>query len=389
MKRLLIILGLVIIPFYEIFLHALPFAVCHAPDTRVTKELIALVFALSIGLLAVFEGNIKQFRNKFLLIIPVYLLFNLIMSPHAPLFINNNEVGDFYFWKPFAEILCFALMIVAVASMEIDLEEIFKVMVWCATIMAVYMILQRFGLDQFFKEKQGQEFIQVHGRDIGGNLGQPTLASSFIVMMIPLAIYLRRYWSIAVIVIAALFTQGAMVLMALFLIGAILLIRFNSVFIWIFLSILLAVGFYISIDSSIRAKAIDRMDGRYGTWQKIVEDIHDGQINSGDKFAITGIGLGRFSFIFPAKHNSPFQQVHNDTLEFIYDCGLVGGFLLLAGFFMMFNVNLTRQVFPIALSLITIFFLSMGTFVFQLGAHQFYSAILVGLINNDSILRRT
>ena len=119
LQRLLIILGLVFIPFYEIFLHLLPFVHSTAPDSRCTKEIIALVFALSIGLLAVFQGSIKPFRNKFLLAIPVFLLFNLIMAPHVPLVVNNVDSGDFYFWRPFVQVLCFTLMIAAEASLDI------------------------------------------------------------------------------------------------------------------------------------------------------------------------------------------------------------------------------------------------------------------------------
>ena len=129
LQRLLIILGLVIIPFYEILLRVLPYVANHAPDSRIPKELIALVFALSIGLLAVWQGTLKPFRNKWFLIIPFYLLINLIIAPYAPLNINNVEVGDFYFWKPFGQVLCFTFMIIAIASADIDFEEILKVMV--------------------------------------------------------------------------------------------------------------------------------------------------------------------------------------------------------------------------------------------------------------------
>src|SRR4051812_41968967 len=124
LQRLLVVLGLVIIPFYEIILRALPMVHSTAADSRISKQILAMVFSLSIGLLAVFQGTLKPFQNKFLLFIPVYLLFNIIIAPHSDLGINNVESGDFYFWKPFAQVLCFTFMIIAIASMEIDFKFI-------------------------------------------------------------------------------------------------------------------------------------------------------------------------------------------------------------------------------------------------------------------------
>lgn len=394
MQRLLIILGLIIVPFYEIFLHVLPYAASHAPDSRVTKEELALVFALSIGLLAVWHGEIKPFRNKFLLIIPVYLLFNLIMAPHAPLTINNNEVGDFYFWKPFAEVLCFTFMIIAVSSMEINFEEILKIMVWCGFIMAIYVILQRFGLDQFWVAKgynydgAGNSFIAVRSEELGGNLGQPTIVASWMVMMVPLAFYFRKWWMGITITVACSLTQGVMVGLALATVGMVSAIRYDRLLILpVGLILVASLMFGISHTSQI----INRMDGRYEVWKDTLSDIKNGQIDDKHKFSITGVGLGRFSFLFPGKHKITFQQTHNDPMEFAYDCGIFGEYLLLVGIFVMLAVGLfhvSSLVFSIALSFLAIFVCSLGSFPFQLGAHQFYAATLVGLLHNEKIIRR-
>lgn len=397
MQRLLIILGLIIVPFYEIFLHVLPYAASHAPDSRVTKEELALVFALAIGLLAVFEGTLKPFRNKFLLIIPVYLLFNLIMAPHAPLYINNNEVGDFYFWKPFAEVLCFTFMIIAVASMEINFEYILKIMVWCGLAMAVYVILQRFGLDQFWVAKgynydgAGGAFTNVRAEKLGGNLGQPTIVASWMVMMVPLAFYLRKWWMGIAIAVACLLTQGIMVALALVVIGIGYMVRVSKIFLWIPFIFLFLICGYTYYNPSMQHKIIDRMDGRYDVWKNTLSDIKNGQIDDKHKFSITGVGFGRFSFLFPGKHKSTFQQTHNDPMEFAYDCGIAGEYLLLAGIFIMLGISLfhaSSLIFSIALSFLAIFVCSLGSFPFQLGAHQFYASVLVGLLHNEKLIRR-
>lgn len=373
----------------------LPFVNCQAPDSRVTKEEIALVFALSIGLLAIFHGEIKSFRNKFLLAIPVYLLFNLIMAPHIPLFINNNEVGDFYFWKPFGEVLCFALMVTAIASMEfsseVDAQDILKIMVICGAVMAGYVILQKLGLDQFWQPKTDYSSLCVRGQVLGGNLGQPTVLASWLIMMIPLAIYLKKWWMATLMTLACILTQGAMVMIALAVIAMALLIRWKLFLIIPIMTVMIWGGFFAIHSSELQSKIILRMDGRYEVWKDTLKDIHNGQASDNKKFSITGIGLGRFGLIFPSKHNIPFQQAHNDLLEFTYNCGLIGLGLLLAGLGFMFMgalMNLTPICFSILLSFIGIFVCSLGSFPFQLGAHQFYSAVLVGLLNNEKIIRR-
>lgn len=401
LQKLLIILGIVIIPFYEIFLKFLPFVKSISPDTRVNKEIIALVFALSIGLLAVFQGTIKPFKNKWFLLIPIYLLFNLIMAPHADMFINGIESGDFYFWKPFSEVLIFALMIIAIASIEINFEEVLFTMVICGTIMAAYVIMQYFGFDQFWITKSMDELggfgnpKSVTSPSLGGNLGQSTLVASFIIMIIPLAFYFRRYWMVLLMIISVLLTKSDMARIALGFIGIFSLMYFKRNFIvpiiFIFLTLSI-VGIWACQNFNGKSFIENHMSGRAEVWKNIYTDIRDGAIE-GEKqdFSFTGVGLGRFGFIFPDRHKSEFKQAHNDLLELIYDCGLIGLGLLIGGIGLMISgvlSNISPIRFSILLSFIAILFCSFGSFPFQLGAHQFYSSILVGLLNNDSILRR-
>lgn len=396
LQKLLVILGLVIIPFYEIIIKVLPFVKNVAMDTRAPKEIIAMIFALSIGLLAVFQGTVKPFRNKWLLAIPVYLLFNLIISPHVDMFINNVDSGDFYFWKPFAEILCFALMVVSVASMNIDFKSVLYVMVVCSTVMAGYVIMQSLGFDQFWIARVEQSFTAVPSSSLGGNLGQPTLVSGFIVMIIPLAFYFKKYWMAALMIVAALLTRSQMAILAIIMMSVVSAIYFNKIFIPIIFLLficLVGIGIFYSHHINLRGKISEAMSGRTEVWQNIYTDIRDGAIEgSKQDFSATGVGLGRFAFIFPQRHKSEFQQAHNDFLEFAYNCGLVGLVLLMVGLYFIFKsvlVNISPMSFSILLSFVTILFIGLGSFPFQLGVQQFYSAVLVGLLNNRGVLNET
>lgn len=392
LNKLLIILGLVLVPFYELIFRCFPFVAVMAPDTRQPKTLIALGIALSIGLLAVYQGNIKPFRNKFLLIIPVYLLFNLFMSPHVDLFLNNVQSGDLFFWKPFSEVLIFSLMIIAIASTE-DFDGILKVMVICGAVMAGYVVLQKLGFDQFWLQKEGEQFISVTGRNLGGNLGQSTVVASFIAMIIPIAFYCEKYWMAGLMIISEIVLSSDMSMIALIFTGLIyltyknnnLLIPILSVLIILFISGIIFYNFNIKFHNNIS----ERFNGRIGDWKNIFTDIRDGAIDgSKQDFSATGVGFGRFAFIFPDRHKSNFQQAHNDLLEFTYNCGLIGLGLLLIGLFYLLSttmMNITPMSLAILLSFSTILLISLGSFPFQLASQQFYSAVLLGLLNNKKI----
>lgn len=396
LQRLLVIIGLIAIPFYELIFKVFPYIKVMAPDTRAPKELISLWFALAIGLLAIFQGKIKPFNNKFLLFIPLYLLLNLWMAPPIDFFINEINSGDFYFWKPFAEVLCFVLMIIAIASSDDDFKPTLKIMVWCGTVMSIYVILQTLGFDQFWIQREGQQFEGVSGRLFAGNLGQPTLVSSFIVMLVPLAFYFKRYWMAVLMIIAIFLTKSDMSLVSLFSVLLIYIIskipnmdykKFISIFLVIF--VLLGIG-YLN-NNKFKSFLAGKSSGRIAVWSNIIDDIRDGPVGSVKQdFSATGVGFGRFPFIFSEKHKSNFKQVHNDPLEFMYNCGIFGEYLILAAIFFMITrilINISSINIAILLSFIAIFINSLGSFPFQLGAHQFYSAILVGLLHKSGGMR--
>ena len=395
LQRLLVIIGLIAIPFYELFFKVFPFVRVIAPDTREPKELIALTFALAIGLLAVFQGTLKPFRNKYFLILVVFLLLNLFMSPQADLFINNVQVGDMFFWKPFAKVLCFALLMFAVASMDIDFNDILKTMAYCSFAMSIYVILQRLGFDQFWIQREGEQYLWVSGRAFGGNLGQPTLAASFIATIIPIAFYLRKYIFGIVMFTAVVLTKSEMALIALAIVFVFYIAKSQRLLfpIIIFFILFFVIGCSLfSTNYKVRSFINDHSSGRTSVWRETFNDIKDGAISDGKQdFSFTGVGFGRFAFIFPDKHKSNFQQTHNDILEFTYNCGLIGSGILIVGlFFMVKSAWYCNDSLPIAilLSFLTILIISFGSFPFQLGAHQFYSAVLIGLLHNNSIIRR-
>lgn len=396
LQRLLVIAGLIAVPFYELIFKVFPYVRIAAADTRVTKELIALAFALAVGLLAVFQGTVKPLKNKFLLALPVFMLLSLFMSPRVSFLINNVEVGDLFFWKPFVQVLCYLLLVIALASIHISVRKIITTMATCGTVMAAYVILQYFGFDQFWMQREGDMFTQVTGRLLGGNLGQPTVVASFIVMLVPIAFHLKKYFSAATMVISLLLIKSEMSLFALVFVAIIYFVKhFKSIrklsIAIIAVGILVAAFGYFKFDS-VRSYVAEHSNGRIGVWKEIIMDIKQGPIiDVNQDYSFTGAGLGRFPFIFPDKHKSIFQQAHNDPLEFTYNCGIIGLLLLFGAIFVMGKGALNASsglAFALLMSFAAIFFASLGGFPFQLGAHQFYSAVVVGLLHNRQVIRR-
>lgn len=394
LQRSLLILGFIAIPFYEIIFRFFPYVQVHAMDTRVTKELVSMMIALAIGLTAVFQGSLKPFKNKFFLILIGYLFFSYFMSPFIPLAIDNVNSSNFWFWKPMVQVLCFSMMIFAVASMDFDIS-ILKVAMLCGVAMSVYVILQNFGFDQFWAEKQGDEFIQVTQRGVGGSLGSSVVVSSFIVTLIPIAMFFKKYFSALIMVSAVVICKSDMASITLVFVVLALASRVDfRIFLLVFLTgiflMIFGVNKFIN-DADFHKKILDRGNGRFQVWKQTIQDFRDGPIEGmKSDYSMTGTGLGSFPHFFTQKHNSTFQQAHNDPIEFLYQCGIVGLTLMVFSLgYMFLGIILGKSPglsFHLSISFISLIICSLGLFVFQLGAHQFYASFLIGLLHNESII---
>jgi len=183
-------------------------------DMRQPKEIAGLGIALAIGLIALHNGSLKKFKNYWLLLFVGYFLISMCNSPHFPGFVlgyvHGKEItilgkrimSGFWTFKPFFFAWVYLVMTITIASLEFRREEIkiiAKIMAFCGFLTALYIFIQMAELDQFFRMITEAEDPQVKHMTkplLGGFIGQPTVVSPFIAMLIPLALYLRRYfWS--------------------------------------------------------------------------------------------------------------------------------------------------------------------------------------------------
>lgn len=413
----LIITGLVLLPFYELIFRVFPYVNVITPSTREPKEFMAVTIALAIGLLSIHKGKIKSFGNKWLLLLVGFHLLSIRLALKPPLVVNDIEIGNFWVWKATFLVLCYFLMIVAVASMELNrskIEHILKVVTWCGFIMAVYVILQRFGLDQFYKVKAIEEIGSVTRPEIFGTLGQSTLVASFIAMLVPVSLYFRRKTMLVTMIVAIFITQSEMAIGAMLVSIALFFVLCKPRRMIIVFLIVLALGSIYSLEykkGRLWTREVINDNARFANWEKIINDWKGSPIHveNGDTFPFTGVGPGSLTFIYHA-HNQPnaesirrgdpgimFMQAHNEYLEILYNLGKGGLILFLLSIFYMVtravkailrNADYHKpMIASILCSFVCFALCALGSFVFQLGAHQYYGILFVGLLHNQSLLQ--
>ena len=378
MERL-IVLSLFIVPFISI----------RSQDIRELKSALAFVAMLMIGLLAFYKGKIKPFDNKWALILVCAVWLNIMMSPSSGLSFAGMELMQFWSWKPFCYLLVYLFGIVAIASHEkLNVKYILNMMVWAGFIMSLFVILQLFCLDQFFRATG-----QVHDQwNIGGTLGHSTFVSAFIAMIVPLAFYLKKRYIAYTIIVAVLITQsqvaiGAMAVSLAFYFGC----RGRK-------QLMLAVICLIALTVGICAVGIAKPgyisdSGRFKEWKEIVKMVNTSirpnvEVEKYGKYPITGLGLGSFYYTYHVLRSQTGNicrmfQAHNEYLEWLYNCGIVGIVLLFLAISHIYKRNFNKNEYRTALlsSFTCVAVSAGGMFVWQMGPHCLYSAVLVGLLH--------
>jgi hypothetical protein len=380
-------------------LAAVPFLLIPGHDTREPKMMLALAVALVTGLAAVFQGRLRPFHNKWVLILLGYLLVSIWFAPT----LITPKVPNLWVWQPAFAMLVFALFVVTVASVEWDEParwRLLTVATWTGFLMAGYALLQFLYVDQFCDQKT--DYFPINR--IGGTMGNRTIVAPFIAMLIPLAIYLRSWWKVAVMAAAILVCRSSVAIGA----GAVAVffqvasggkraLRIASA-----VAAVLVIAAVIGYGSSAAVRREVNDSGRIAVWKLVIQDWRSPVDPQKDNsFAITGLGPGSFRYVFPGKHEQFFRehawqdflQAHNEYLQLLYECGVVGLFLLLGAIGWVFRRNFSfrdcwrGEADPYRMSLLSSFLCislcALGTFVWQIAPTIFYTAVIVGLLHHQ------
>lgn len=396
MTKLLLGIGIVFIPFYEIIVLLFPGAAVLAQDTRAPQGFLAFWLALGIGLIAVYRGEIRKCHNRWVLVLIGYLLLSMRLALRTPLVMNNILCPYFGMWEPLFKVTCYFFMFLAVSSLTITRKEIdliLKVMVWCGFAMSLYMFLQWFRLDQFYFEKTEMQFLTIANRRISGNLGQPTIVSPFIAMIIPVALYLKRYFTfLAVAMIVAVSLTKSQVAIGAMIVSLLLFFVMNKPQA---ILLLLIIGL-VSTPFLLKRVKIES-SGRFDMWERVIKDWKTSPIEKGKPYSLTGAGLGRFTFLYHDKNKDNNHQAHNEYLQILYDLGLFGlALFLLSILDMMIRAlrawwraaNYRKPLIAgLLCSFVCIALCAGGTFPWQIGPHIFLTIIVIGLLHNQNVLK--
>lgn len=377
-----------------------PFVILPRMDTRTPKEFFVLGICLALSLLAVYRGEIKAFTNKWALLLIGWFILNIIQAPRFEVMLIGEDASNFWVWKPFVFGLVYLFAVISISSMNITPKkwlQILKCFIYPAFIMSLYVILQWFGLDQWFGTLDKAILNRVTNPHVAGTMGQPTIVSPFIAMCVPFALYGRKYL-IALTMILAVFLTKSMVAIGALILTFIIFINFIHRCKFCFIGIItLRILIGCAIVPQTRNMAINKVvgesSGRFDAWTKVLKDFNSPVIGGSKKYVITGIGVGSFSYIFNPRYNIGFRQVHNEYIEILYNFGIVGAGLFIMAVFYFLKRSIPRaldygggKVLTILSSLLCISICAGGTFVWQIGTMAFYTVVLVGLLHNNQFL---
>jgi len=377
----------------------LPIFVWPGFDTREPKLILALFLSLIIGLYGIYTGSIKRYPNVWVLAFLAFIPLNYVLSPRIDVFISGVPVASWVL-QAFLFVLVFFLGHLTIAGGEFsvpDTDRILDTAVTSGFISAGFAIGQLLGFRQFFV---GSE------KAIAAAMGNPNVLAAWLSMLVPIALYRKRYLPAIVITVVVLLTNsqmayGSLILSTMFLLGTknreLRILMISGI---VLITLVLAFGYFRS--SAIKSFVGD--SGRFATWGRIIRDVQSPVI-PGDRntdYSITGRGLGSFRYMFHTQNpdlnpKEPFLEAHNDYLELLYNGGLfgLGLFLIAIVTFMVSCFPLDRFRAHLLASFLCIAINAGGLFVWQNGAIIFYTLVITGLLiqkgpsNAPTTIRRT
>jgi len=429
MTKILILLGLVLTPFLLPTLAVLPIIPSIAGGTRPPKEFVALIFALAIFLSALFNGEIKGFTNKWYLIFLFYIPFAIWHSPPFITILGRHNIAGAWQWKPFCYIIIYTLLIVAISNINIkksDIKRIFSVITVVGVLMALYVIVQKLNIEQFFKIKPYEIIGEPMEPKLMGTMGNSTLVSAFLVMCLPFCYYMRKWVKAAIIISAIIVCRSQMsigtMIVCSILYSFILYPKSRAYLGTLCAVVLIGVTLFgLTHPKEFRSKIGD--NSRFSMWSNTIKDIVEPPINQDintpgltlkqKKYLIeqndrtypyTGIGLGSYIIMYSEKHKEivtehgvkvmkypKWGSPHNLYIHISYCLGIAGlGLFLVVLWTTLFpafmSTKYSPDVFPIFMSVISVLVLSIGSFILEIEPTRLYAAVFMGLLLNKILL---
>lgn len=368
-------------------------------DIREIKIVSAVFFAFAIGSFGAYFG-FRPIKNYWVLALITFIPCSVYLSAQTDMQMNGVPMEHFWSWYAFVKVLAFSLMFFAIASYsfeKIDVERILRVICLCGTLTAGYVVLQYFSLDQLFENVSGE----ASGR-VAGFIGNPTLTAPFTAMIVPICLFRKNYWQASLCALGSILPNSQIAWFALIVgVSAYFAMRGPTWFFGILSGLVLASIMFFAITARLDGfKTTFNDHERLRHWNRIVHTLNKPMVE-GDKksYPLTGKGIGSFKYIYRAQNadiGSPnrFFQAHNEYLQFVNECGLIGGFLMVMAIIKTIKDNISwRKIMTfgecaykrsLLASFLVMVFTAFGTFIWQIGTTAFYTVVVCGLLYNDS-----
>lgn len=381
----LLLAGLVLIPFFEAFLYLLiPGAkVPEWIDMRVTKEYLAVGMSMALTIISWIEYKALRCPNIWALAFIGFLFLNLSKAPIAvtSTVVEVARIGSF---PGTFKAIVFFLLSCAIYTADIrgnQINAVIRAIGYGGAAMAFYMIIQALRLDQIYMPMTLSP--EVKSPAVAGFFGQPTLAVPYLSLSIPAIIHLKRWFLLGVVATAMLLTGSDFSVVCLIFLAVVYLVKHRK---YIIATALIIVPSGVALLlSPHRPWNYLNFNGRIEVWKQIIQDVFSGQINGvSAHIGMTGAGLESFGTIFTALHRSPWTFAHNEYLQILWTCGVIGLAIFLMIHFDVFKTAWKKRDIPevrvLSLSLLMLCVCACGTFVWQLGTYQYFSVVIAGLI---------
>ncbi len=357
-------------------------------DYRLAKETLALIFGIAIFLWATTGDHQIKCKNPWLTLLMGYCCIHPFISPKFTIEMLGRNYGGFWEYQCiFVAFIYYGVFCVVsnLGRCTNYMDTFFKILMWCGVISSGYIFLQYLKLDEFQSLIQANYATATHGATLIATFTQPNYSGAFIALMIPFALYFRRWWfaifmGIAVILITS---RMGMIMMG---IGVITMCFFRwRVQTTIILTAL--TGFIIFLWQLFWSKIpLSEYDsGRSGLWTKIIHDCTHPWI-SAKAYPIFGHGLGFYHSMWALMTPGAMMEAHNEWLQLWMDAGLVGDLLLIFSIFWLIKrLNLYTLKDNQTVVLLAAFFASLGgscgLFLWQIEPHRLLTVIIFAMLH--------
>lgn len=358
-------------------------------DSRDQKFGLSLIFALLIFIWGMGQ-QLKPLKNRWILFFLAAMFYSGWLAPKEIIETGHKTIVQFWIWKTIGISFIFFMAYRVIAGAEItqDMRKwIVKTMVWCGFLLSIHCIGQHFGLLQWFTVNNHiLEIRNLNQSQVVGMLNHPTLVGPFIAMLVPLAIYLRKWLFIPFMITAVLLTQSWVAGIAMGVsLSSLFFIMSKKRLILGVCAIILLIGIGITgytTNPKIKAFVNSESSGRAGEWKQVIHDLHKPYHKN--YYVYTGMGPGSFKYMYPRRVKSTFVQAHNEYLEIFYTLGYVGLVLFLISLSVFFvNIDyesrINRYLFG---SCLCAMIAAGGIFMFQLSPHNIFIITIAGLLSN-------